>query len=651
MIVPRSASEHEDRAPFRDILAPAIVYRFGDCELDEELFELRRGGERIAVQPKVLKLLILLVRERARALERGELLRAVWSDVKVANDSVARAVVEARRAIGDEKHTMIITVRGRGFRFAAPVTEEMRAAAGIGRSLGFVGRDGHLAALRACLDDALAGHARFAAIAGDAGVGKTCLAAELAAVARATQAHVFVARTHESPTPPPLRTWIQLVQALVDRFGEPVADVAHRALSLLGEGGNDFATFEAVARVFQRAAAVGPVVVVADDLHWADERSLRLLGFVAREVREAHLLVVWTYRDAAIADDVRARALGAALRESGSVPIHLGGLSLDETARLVFELKGQEPSPRLVAALYERTGGSPLFIREVLETEWAARALANELRSLASSIDLQNGVRASVERHLEGISPECRNVLVCAAVLGRDLDFAPLGALTGLDSKTLLDCLDEAVRARLVAKGTGGRYAFVLPLVGDVLYKQLGAGERAAWHREAARVLEGLHREARDVHAARIAHHFFRAAPAGVAREAFAYSVRAAQHAEASGDARAAVKLWKQALRSLELVPASGPARLESELALANAHSRAGDDKAACEAYLEAAMLARALGRPEGLAQAALAYARVAPSDDPRRGALLAEARDVAHDTQGLSAPGLLDRLTRDASD
>jgi predicted ATPase len=304
-----------------------------------------------------------------------------------------------------------------------------------------------------------------------------------------------------------------------------------------------------------------------------------------------------------------------------------------------------------VAALYERSGGSPLFIRQVLETEWAARALADHVRTLASSIDLQNAVRGSVERHLEGISPECRDVLVCAAVLGRDFDLAPLGALTELDPKTLLDCLDEAARGRLVMKCTGGRYAFVLPLVGDVLYKQLGAGERAVLHREAARVLESLHGGTGDVHAARIAHHFFRAAPAGVAREAFAYSVRAALHAEACGDARAAVKLWKQALRSLELVPASGPDRFESELGLANAHWLAGDEERAREALLEAAMLARALGRPEALAQAALAYARRVPSDDPRRGALLAEACDVAHDTQCLRAAGLLVRVILAAGD
>lgn len=647
MIASRSPCEHTDGGLGHGSVPPTLVYRFGDCELDEELFELRRGGQRVAVQPKVLKLLILLVRERARALDRAELLRAIWFDANVANHSIARAIVQARRAIGDDEHTMLVTVRGCGFHFAAPVSEQPRAAAVVTRSAGFVGRDAPLAALRVCLDEAFAGHARFVAITGDAGIGKTRLADEIAAVASAMKAHVLVARVHESPPTPPMRPWIQLMHALVDRVSEPGAAFARQALALLEENGDAFAMFDAVGRVFQRAAAAGPIVVVADDLHWADEGSLRLLGFVAREVREARLLVVWTYRDAAIAGDARARALGAALRESGSVPIQLGGLSLEETSRLVFELKGQEPSPKLAAALFERTGGSPLFTRQVLETEWAARALADEARSLATSIDLQNGMRAAVARHLEGVSPECHQVLVHAAVLGREFELAPLVELVGLDSERLLDCLDEATRAHLVTKRSSGPYAFVLPLVGEVLYKQIAAGERAVLHREAARVFETLHRDALDIHAARIAHHFFRGAPAGVAREAFAYSVRAANHAEACGDPRAAVKLWKQALRSLELLPASNPARFESLLALANARSLAGDDKGAREALLEAAMLARALGRPEALGQETLAYARVAASDGPREGALLNERCEVAHAGQGQLAARLPDRPPR----
>jgi predicted ATPase/DNA-binding winged helix-turn-helix (wHTH) protein len=623
-----------------------VLYRFGDCELHEELFELRRAGARVPIQPKVLSLLLFLVRERARAVDRRELFRAIWSDVKVSDDSIARAILEARRAIGDDKHEMITTVRGRGFRFAAEVTEALRAPVPPVASHGFVGRDACLATLRACLEQALAGRAGSAAIVGDAGLGKTRLAEELATVARARGAHVLFARIHRAPPSPPFWPWTQLVGALASGFGEVAADLVRKALALLATArGGDFPTFEAVTLAFRAAAAQSPLVIVADDVHWADEGSLLLLGYFAREVRDARVLLVWTYRDTAVGDDARGRALAAALRESGSVPVPLGGLTREESARLVSELKGHEPSPQFAAALHERTGGSPLFIRQVLETEWAARALEDSARSFASSIDLQNGVRASIDRHLDGVSPECREVLVCAALLGKDLEFAALAAVTGLESKTLLDRLDEAARGRLVTKRKDGHYRFVLPLVADVLYQQLPASERAARHRAAAEALRLLYDSALDAHASRIAYHFFRAAPSGTAREAYAYSVRAARHEEVRGDARAAVKQWEQAAWSLDLVPVSDPARLDVQLALARARTLSADYDGARESFLDAAMLARALGKPEALAEAALEFSRLADASDARRSALLVEARGALETASGPRAPHLLQLL------
>jgi predicted ATPase/DNA-binding winged helix-turn-helix (wHTH) protein len=625
-----------------------VLYRFGDCELHEELFELRRAGARVPVQPKVLRLLLFVVRERARAVDRRELLQAVWPGVKVSDDSIARAILEARRAIGDEGHVMIETVRGRGFRFTAEVVEMPRSPSVPAGTRGFVGRDACLATLRACLEQAIAGRAGSAAIVGDAGLGKTRLAEELAGVARTRGARVLLARVHHTPPSPPFWPWSQLVSALAGGPGATAGEPAARALALLGAAqGADFPTFEAVTIAFRAAAHESPIVIIADDVHWADEGSLLLLGYFAREVRDARVLLVWTYRDTSIGDDARGRALGAALRESGTVPVPLGGLTCDESARLVFELKGQEPTPQFAAALHERTGGSPFFIRQVLETEWAARALSDAARTFASSIDLQNGVRASVDRHLDGVSPECREVLVCAALLGKDFEFAALVAVTGLESKALLDHLDEAARGRLVIKRKDGRYRFVLPVIGDVLYQQLPGSERAARHRAVAEALEALHGSALDVYAERIAHHFFRAAPSGTARQAFAYSVRAARHAEVRGDVRAAVKQWEQAAWSLDLVPVSDPARLDVQLALARARMLSADDDGAREAFLDAAMLARALGRLEALADAALGFSRLAGTGDVRGRALLAEARDAVQTAGGPQAPHLLDLLSQ----
>jgi hypothetical protein len=145
-----------------------------------------------------------------------------------------------------------------------------------------------------------------------------------------------------------------------------------------------------------------------------------------------------------------------------------------------------------------------------------------------------------------------------------------------------------------------------------------------------------MHAHALDLHAARIARHFFRAAPTGNAEKAFEYSVKAARHAEQRGDARAAVKQWEQAARSLDLIPRSDAARLEVQLCMARARAHAKDESGARDAFFDAAMLARALEDPESVVEAAIAFAALSRVGDPRREAVLAQARGV---TEGLDGP------------
>jgi predicted ATPase len=263
--------------------------------------------------------------------------------------------------------------------------------------------------------------------------------------------------------------------------------------------------------------------------------------------------------------------------------------------------------------------------------------------SIETSIDLQNGVLASIERHLDGVSERCRAVLVWAAVIGSGFEFALLAAVTGVERQELLDLLEEANRAHLAAPHRDGGYRFVVPLVGTMLLKTLSASERAARHEKVASALEVIHASALDMHTARIARHFFRAAPAGNAEKAFGYSVKAARHAEQRGDARGAVKQWAQAARSLDLIPRSDAARLEVQLCLARAHARAEDKSGARDAFFDAAMLARALDDPASLVDAAIAFAALSKAGDPRREALLAQAHDV---TEGADKEGMVE-LTR----
>jgi predicted ATPase/DNA-binding winged helix-turn-helix (wHTH) protein len=574
-------------------------YRFGDCELDGDLFELRVRGEKVAVQPKVLKLLFHLVRNRDRTVTQRELLHEIWEDVKVERSSLSRVVLEARRAIGDDNHTVIVTVRTHGFRFTAEATEIAVAQSPSRAPL--IGREASLHALGAGLDAAFAGHGGIAWVSGEAGLGKTRVLDEIAATARARGAQVAVLRCHDAEGQPAFWPWMQLVKSLAAGAPEPVADAA--AL-LASAPAPDFRTFDTVTRALLACASSRPVVMAIDDVHWADDPSLQLLRFAAREIRDARIFVACTYCDTSLAADERARTLGALLSEYGSTAVPLRALSREETARLVQELHGVEPTSAFVTALHERTGGSPRFVHQMLGTEWAKRALEDAARSFASSIDLERGLLESVGRHLDGTSDGCREVLASAAVLGKDFDFPTLAAVVGIEREALVDRLEEAVRMKLLLAAKNGRYRFVHPLVGEVLYKKLGASDRAARHRATATALETLHANALDAHAAEISHHYTRAASLGTGREGFAYSVRAARHAALHGDARATLRLWEQALRALEFATGDEGERIEAHLEIARARVRVGDTVGARASFADAAMLARALGKSDVVAAA-----------------------------------------------
>src|SRR5262245_44840882 len=183
--------------PARGNGAPTIL-RFGEHELDAALFELRRGGKRVPVQPKPLALLLYLARHRDRLVTREELVAHLWPDTVLGDDALFHALKMARAAVGDRgRHQSVIeTVRGVGFRFVAPVAGSPpgslrrsvpRGRAGKGEAaLPLLGRDALLARVRAALVETSRGRGRFLLLSGESGVGKTRM---LDAVADAAREH------------------------------------------------------------------------------------------------------------------------------------------------------------------------------------------------------------------------------------------------------------------------------------------------------------------------------------------------------------------------------------------------------------------------------------------------------------------------------
>jgi DNA-binding CsgD family transcriptional regulator len=498
----------------------------------------------------------------------------------------------------------------------------------------FVGREAELAALTADLEAAAAGRGRVVLLAGEPGIGKTRLAEELAAQATARGVLVLWGRCWEGEGAPAFWPWVQVVRGYVrtadpgvlrHEMGAGAADIAQIAPAV-GECLPDLPTppptepeaarfrlFDSLAGFWRAAAARRPLLLVLDDLHWADAPSLALLRFLGRELEDAGPLVVGVYRHTEVD---RGHPLLATLadltRGQGRRRLLLGGLDQREVASFVALVAGVAPAPGLAAALHRQTDGNPFFVTEVVRLLASqGRLHAGEAGPRALATSLPEGVKAVVAERLGRLSDGCRRVLETAAILGRDFQLRALQPASGMEPKLLLELLEEAEAARVVGAVPGGlgRWRFAHALVREVLYEGLPAARRIRLHGRVGEALEAVYAADPGPHLAELAHHFVSAAPGG--QEMVGRAVRAATLAGRRAlDLLAweeAADLFERALAALELAePPDQRQRCELLLALGEARMAASDVPAARAAYLQAGELARRIGSPEVLARAGL---------------------------------------------
>jgi DNA-binding winged helix-turn-helix (wHTH) protein/DNA polymerase III delta prime subunit len=532
-----------------------MVLAFGDFELDEELYALRRRGRPVKLEPKVFDVLAFLLRRRARVVTKEELLDALWPGEAVSESVLPRCIAAARRAVGDTRRRGIViqTLHRRGYRFVAPVTETGGVPPAVEPRAPFVGRDKLLAALRADLDTSAAGHLRVVLLAGEPGIGKTRTLAELAREALMRGTRWLEGRCYEGEGAPAFWPWVQVLRelvadvpasALAAELGPGAADVAEllpelrRRLPRLArpdDMGSDqarFRVFESIAALLVRASARIPLAVALDDLHWGDADSLRLLDFVAAARRTAPILLVGAYRDVEVRRDrPLARLLGALAGRTNVERLELRGLDRDAVMEMVTAVAGQ-PRPDVGMALAERTAGNPFFVTELLRLMDDEGRLAAGTEALPG-LALPQGVRDAVGRRLDRLSPACNDVLRAAAVAGRGFDLRVLSTLVEAPREALLELLAEAQGAGiLVAPPDGtGRLAFSHALIHQALYDELSMPRRVALHRRAGQALESLYAGREDAPAAEIAHHFFESSTGGEAGRAVDWCERAADRA------------------------------------------------------------------------------------------------------------------------
>jgi len=446
----------------------------------------------------------------------------------------------------------------------------------------FVGRVRELGQLGRALDAAWAGSGTAVLVAGEAGIGKTRLASELAARARDEGFEVLVGRSidlvgTELPYQP-------FVEALRPLGGLPQVD--GRA------AGSQLRLFQDTLALLGERAAAAPVLLVLEDLHWADTSTLDLVVFLAHNLRDRRIVLLATYRADELASAERVRRLAEGVRRTGSaLAVELGPLQRGELAALLEAHADAPPPAALTEAIVARSEGNPFFAEELL-------AAASE-----GSGELPRGLRDLLLQRVARLDPATQNLLRLAAAAGRDVGYPLLRAAAALPERDVRQSLRRAVEhGVLVAVPATSRFRFRHALLAEAVYATLLPGEREELH---ARLAEELARGGRAA-PAELAPHW---AAAGRTKEALAASVQAARQAEAVFGLAEALAHLERALRLWDAVPDAADL-VQADLA------------GLCFSAAEAAWNTGAAPRAVELAQRAI---ELVGDDDPLRAALLHE--------------------------
>jgi DNA-binding SARP family transcriptional activator len=429
-----------------------------------------------------------------------------------------------------------------------------------------IGRRNELARLLDGLEAARAGHGRLVVVLGEAGIGKSRLVAEVAADASARGIRVALGRAFESEQVLPFGPWIDalrseplvLDQTALDALSPSERQELARLLPELGdpprgerEPDHYRVLFASVARLLAGASARAPLLVVLEDLHWADEMSIRLLAFVARRLQVWPLLVVATAREDELAEaPVLRRTMEELHRDDSAARVDLGPLTRAETLRLVERLsraKGAAGTwPDAGERIWRASNGHPLIVVETVRALEDAAGVHG-----AADLPVPERVRRLLSARLDRVGSSGRTLLAAAAIIGRAFDFRLLAAAAGLGEAETAEGVEDLVRRRLL-HNQGELFDFTHPLIRDVVHDTILPPRRRLLHRQVAGALESLHGDGIGQHALALGSHLL---DGEVWDRAFEHLRQAGIDATAQAGLREAVVCFERALVAADHLP------------------------------------------------------------------------------------------------
>jgi tetratricopeptide (TPR) repeat protein len=462
----------------------------------------------------------------------------------------------------------------------------------------FVGRQSELAQIEQAWARATGGVRQLVLLAGEPGIGKTRLSMEFARGRAEAKAAVLVGRCDEEALVPyqpfvEALSWYARVCPEHDlreqlaalggaaELGPLVPELLRRVPDLptppiMNPEGQRYRLFEAVSELLALATRARPLVLVLEDLHWADKPTLLLLRHLVRASSPAALCIIATYREGELARGHPLPQILADLsRETVVTRLLLRGLDDAHIRGLIDTFMGRDAPPELARVVIDSTDGNPFFVGEVLRhlTETGGvvpRSGAGGVKS--AFIGLPEKVKEIIVRRLSRLSEASKKTLGLAAVIGREFDVKVLEEVGDLPENDLLDALDAGVQAQLIAEvpNRAGRFTFVHALIRETLYEDLTRARRARLHRRVGEAIERLSQQRPDPPLADLAYHFVQAASPDTVDKAIDYATRAGDRAADTLAHEEAARLYEAALQSVEL-RAAGP---ETEIRRIDLHTR-----------------------------------------------------------------------------